>query len=56
MSEVVIRPGGGSVRPFDNELEHFLFLLDGKLEAKLEKSEHVMGTGDFAWISSEQAL
>jgi (S)-ureidoglycine aminohydrolase len=56
MSEVVIRPGGGTVKPFNNRLEHFLFMTEGKLELKLEGSERQLGSGSFAWIPPDTAF
>ncbi len=50
MSEVVVQPSGGTIRPFNNRLEHFLFILEGKLELSLAGSERHMGPGSFVWI------
>ena len=54
MSEVVIRPGGGTVRPFNNRLEHFLFISEGKLELTAENSARQFRSGSFAWIPPHQ--
>jgi (S)-ureidoglycine aminohydrolase len=54
MSEVVIRPGGGTVQPFNNRLEHFLFMIEGKLELTAEGSAKQLQSGSFAWIPPHQ--
>ena len=54
MSEVVVQPGGGTVQPFDNRLEHFLFVVKGRLQFTLEKSERELASGSFAWIPPHQ--
>lgn len=50
MSELVIRPGGGTVQPFGNGLEHFLFVVEGKLALTVENSERSLEPGGFVWL------
>jgi (S)-ureidoglycine aminohydrolase len=50
MSEVVIQTGGGTLKPFSNHMEHFLYVTEGTLKMKFQNSEREMGLGDFAWI------
>ena len=56
MSEVLIRPGGGTLRPFNNRLEHFLFIIEGRLELVLAGSERQLEAGHFAWIPPHKAF
>ncbi len=50
MSEVVVQPGGCTVQPFNNRLEHFLFVVEGRLDLNSDKTERALESGGFAWI------
>ncbi len=56
MSELVIRPGGGTVHPFSNQLEHFLYVLEGSLELSVQKSRRQLQSGSFAWLPPQRAF
>jgi len=48
--ELVVQPGGGTRDPRDEDLEHFLFVLEGSLEFRLDGAAHPLETGSFCWL------
>lgn len=48
--ELLIQPGGGTRRVILEDLEHFLFVLDGELELTLDEKAQRLDTEGYAWI------
>ncbi len=48
--ELLLSPGGGSVEPIDDGLEHFLYILEGGAELTLEGKTHRLGQGSYTWF------
>jgi len=53
--ELLVQPGGGTSRPVDEELEQFLFVLEGKIEIDLADKKHHLGKGGYAWLPPNTA-
>jgi (S)-ureidoglycine aminohydrolase len=45
-----IQPDGGTAQAYKQELEHFLFVLEGGVEFALDGTRHAMKTGHFVWL------
>ncbi len=56
MSELSIHPGGGTIQPFNSRLEHFLFILDGKLQLQVDGSPRELVEGSYAWLPPRRAF
>lgn len=48
--ELLFEPGGGTKRPIDEDLEAFLYVLEGILELKLDGERHEMAAGGYFWM------
>ena len=48
--ELLLSPGGGSVEPIDDGLEHFLYILEGSMELTLEGETHPLVQGGYTWF------
>ncbi len=48
--ELLLKPGGGTVAPLNDGLEHFLFVLEGKVTIETNGQTHQMDTGGYAWL------
>lgn len=48
--ELEIRPGGGTSTPYNEGLEHFLFVLEGGLDFQLDGSKQTLEKGCFSWL------
>jgi (S)-ureidoglycine aminohydrolase len=53
--ELHLHPGGGTLKPIADELEHFLFVLEGRLELRLEGTEDTLASGGYAWLPPGRA-
>jgi (S)-ureidoglycine aminohydrolase len=54
MGEYLVQPGGGTLQPFGDPLETFLFLIQGKLSLKVGGTQHELAEGGYAWIPPRQ--
>jgi (S)-ureidoglycine aminohydrolase len=54
--ELLLRPGGGTIKPVDDHLEQFLFMLEGEAELETMDNRHVLATEGYAWIPPGQAF
>lgn len=50
--ELLLRPGGGTIKPIDDGLEHFLFILEGGVELIVDGVARELGEGGYAWLPS----
>ena len=48
--ELVIQPGGGTASLWNEDLEQFLFVLEGGIDFKLDGKSHPLGKGGFCWL------
>lgn len=48
--ELVVNPTGGTTAPYNEALEHFLFVLEGGLEFELDGSKQTLEKGCFSWL------
>ncbi len=48
--ELFVQPKGGTTGPRVEELEHFFFVLEGRLEFRLDGSKHSLKKGSFCWL------
>lgn len=48
--ELVVNPNGGTTAPYNEDLEHFLFVLEGGLEFELDGSKQTLEKGCFSWL------
>jgi len=48
--ELLFQPGGGTVAPLDDGLEHFLFVLEGELELEFEGEKYRLDAGGYIWM------
>lgn len=48
--ELLIRPGGGSLKPINDGLEHFLFVLEGSVTLCVEGETHELSNGGYSWL------
>lgn len=48
--ELLLSPGGRSVEPIDDGLEHFLYVLEGSMELTLEGKKQPLGQGGYTWF------
>ncbi len=48
--ELWIHNGGGTAKPRNEALEHFLFVLDGEVDFWLDGARHRLEKGCFAWL------
>lgn len=48
--ELLLQPGGGTREPIQDDLEHFLFVIEGDVTFTLDTVAHAFTTGGFAWL------
>jgi (S)-ureidoglycine aminohydrolase len=48
--ELLMRPGGGTVKAIDDGLEHFLFVLEGGVELAVAGGTRELDEGGYAWL------
>ncbi len=48
--ELWLHPNGKTLRPLDEDFEHFLYLLDGQLELTLAGRRHALTGGGYTWL------
>ncbi len=48
--ELLVHANGGTARPYTDELEQFLFVLEGEIEFELDGKKHKLGEGGFTWL------
>jgi (S)-ureidoglycine aminohydrolase len=48
--ELLLQPGGKTVAPIDDGLEHFLFVLEGEVEFETGDQKHRLDTGGYVWL------
>jgi (S)-ureidoglycine aminohydrolase len=48
--ELLLGAGGGSVKPVDDGLEHFLYVLEGRVELSVDGTTHGLGQGGYTWF------
>lgn len=48
--EIVISPNGGSAKPVVQDLEQYLYVLEGDLDLYLDGKTHHLAVGGFSWL------
>jgi len=48
--ELLVEANGGTSKPHEDELEQFLYVLEGEIEFELEGKTHKMSEGGFSWL------
>ena len=48
--ELLVHPSGGTSRPQDENLEQFLFVLEGGVELTIDGKAHHMSEGGYCWL------
>lgn len=48
--ELLVSPGGGSAYSIDEQLEQFLYVLEGEIELVLEGKTSLLNEGGFCWL------
>jgi (S)-ureidoglycine aminohydrolase len=54
MSEYLVQPGGGTIKPISDSLETFLFLIHGEIDLKLNTDHFEMSEGGYAWLPPQE--
>jgi len=54
--ELIIYAGGGTARPRDENLEQFLYLMEGTLELTIGGKTHPMVSGSFSWLPPHESF
>jgi (S)-ureidoglycine aminohydrolase len=54
--ELVLSPGGGTIRPLVAELEHFLYVLEGSIRLTASSEVKDLEPGGYAWLPPGSAL
>jgi len=53
--ELLIEPNGGTSKPREEELEQFLYVLEGELDFELDGKTHKLSEGGFSWLPPHSA-
>ncbi len=53
--ELTIHNGGGTAKPWEEDLEQFFFLMEGSLKLTVNGNDHKMESGSFFWLPPNQA-
>ncbi|NOZ73527.1 MAG: cupin domain-containing protein [Chloroflexi bacterium] len=48
--ELLLNPGGRTVSPLNDGLEHFLFVLEGEVEFESDGEKHQLDAGGYVWL------
>jgi (S)-ureidoglycine aminohydrolase len=48
--ELLVNPNGGTAKPLEDELEQFLYVLEGEINFELDGKTHKMSEGGFSWL------
>lgn len=48
--ELIIREAGGTREPYEDDLEQFLYVLEGQLDLQVGGKENHLASGGFAWL------
>lgn len=48
--EILVRPGGGTIKPIGDGLEHFWFVLEGGIELAVDGVKRELDGGGYAWL------
>jgi (S)-ureidoglycine aminohydrolase len=48
--ELVIAPGGGSANPIEEDLEQYLYVLEGEMDLSLDDKTHHLIDGGYCWL------
>lgn len=48
--ELLLEPGGGSAQPITEELEQFLYVLEGGVDLKVDDRDHHLVEGGYCWL------
>ena len=48
--ELLISPGGRTVKPINDGFEHFLFVLEGSVEFEARGQQNSLSSGGYAWL------
>ncbi len=48
--ELLVNPNGGTAKPLEDELEQFLYVLEGEIDFELEGKTHKLSEGGFSWL------
>jgi (S)-ureidoglycine aminohydrolase len=54
--ELLMQPGGGTIKPADDRLEHFLFVLEGGVELAVGGAASQLDDGGYAWLPPGMAF
>lgn len=54
--ELLVRPGGGTTAPIEQEFEQFLFVIEGSIEFETGGQKHQFDTGGYAWLPPNTAF
>lgn len=54
--ELLVKAGGGTVKPIQQEFEHFLFVIDGGVQFETNGQTHHLETGGFVWLPPDTAF
>ncbi len=49
--ELIMDPGGGSIEPLTDDLEHFLYVLEGDVSLSVDGTKHALQVGGYAWLA-----
>lgn len=52
--ELVLGPNGGTVAPIDENLEQFLYVLEGGLDLSLDGKTHPLSDGCYSWLPPQR--
>ena len=48
--ELLVSPNGGTAKALDDELEQFIYVLEGQIEFELDGKKHKLSEGGFTWL------
>lgn len=52
--ELVIAPSGGSAKPVDEDLEQYLYVLEGRMDLTLDGKTHHLIDGGYCWLPPQR--
>jgi len=54
--ELLMKPDGSSIEPFNDDMESFLFVIEGNIKIKVGSVSHELEPGGYAWAPPPQPL